>query len=154
MYCHTHNSLVLYFHEKSEAGSGGSRRSVQDMYVFYDHATEMFGIRGYAFPSGTIPRGAEANIYALECASRKVLKDFIKKVFGEYRFLQVSLVNYNDLPLRSEDITYEWLSSENQVHREIVGHDYRGPSVGEVSVYNFEDAPKMLAMLKHVYQEY
>ena len=48
MYCHTHNSLVLYFHEKSEAGSGGSRRSVQDMYVFYDHTTEMFGIRGYA----------------------------------------------------------------------------------------------------------
>jgi hypothetical protein len=128
------------------------------MYVFYDHATEMFGIRGYAFPSGTIPRGAAANIYALECASRKVLKDFIKKVFGGFQYLQVSLVNYDNLPLRSVDITYAWLKNGYRIHREIVGHDYYGQGWGAVVAeedrYKFEDVPKMLTMLKEVYREY
>ena len=161
MFCRTHNSLVLYLNEKSDLKVGGStRQPVQDMFVFYDHTTEMFAIRGYAFPSGVVvPTEGAANIYAFECVSRKTVKDFIKKVFGGFQYLQVSLVNYDNLPLRAVDITYAWLKNGYRIHREIVGHDYYGQGWGAVVVaeedrYQFEDVPKMLTMLKDVYRDY
>ena len=130
-----HNTLVLYLNEKED-------RVFSEEFVFYDYTTCKFGVRGKSFNKKDIP-----NVFAFDCADQDSVLTFLKEIHVDYKLLSVCLLNYEDLPLKASDITYEYLDNMNCREMEIAGYDYARRA------YSLNNLDKLLTLVRYMYTE-
>jgi len=89
------------------------------LYIFYDHNLHTFGLRGgYKTPSGI------TKSYSYYTDSCEGVMDMIRVVSTRKYKLSLCLVNYANLPIVSDDISYSVLYNQDISCNEIVGFDY------------------------------
>lgn len=131
------DTLVLKIVEYTEMGEKDTT-----MYILYDTSTCKYVIRGKRNDDicDSLP-------YSYECRNVHSLLDFLEFVFdiqNEYSFI---LYNYNELPLSSNDITFDLLKL------------YDIPSLNEISGYEEKmfirkELANLLNILKNVNNEF
>jgi len=130
------NTLVVKIYQKL------NEKSYQDFYIFYDHDIESYGVRGCRYMNDNIMN--KFSFFFLDDKSSTCsfkLINFFKFVLNYenmyYNLLSLSLMNYPNLSLYSENITYDKLSSYNKKNKvsdyndknaflphEIMGYEY------------------------------
>jgi hypothetical protein len=116
-------------------------REVLRVYVFYDHKLDTYGIRG-GYNTTNTRRFAKFSFY---CDSLCNVTEYLHMLFDKFDGLTVALVNYPDLPIDSNDITYHLLKDYDVRINETVGYDYTGK---EPVIYR-----RYLSILKNVYND-
>jgi len=111
------------------------------MYVFYDKETHHFYIRGKRRSTKI-----DSATFSFTCEFAEELVDFISFAICKKNKWTYVLYNYSDLPLSSDDISYEYLV-ENQ------------SSVNEIAGYNKQEYKRKillsrLRMLRNVFNYY
>ena len=79
------------------------------MYIVYDNSLDKYIIRGQKLTK----QPYKATNYSFECESTTYLRDFIMTVLGNNSNVSYSLYNYNNLPLTSDEITYDLLEDND-----------------------------------------
>ena len=129
--------------------------SMHDTYIFHDHETGLYSLRGQVFPpreKRTKAVGDKvANTYAFECDNMYDILNFLKEIYNDYHCLQVSFLNYDNLPLFAVDVTYARLQEGNSRDREISGFDYVNHTD---KTFDLNRLPQLLSILRNMYQEY
>jgi len=90
------------------------------LYIFYDKSTDMYVIRGTREDTYRI----KTCTYSFECESTRHLADFIRFLIDSENDISYILYNYDNLPLTSNEVTYEFLSKYDNISYEIAGYDY------------------------------
>jgi len=129
----TGNTLVIKIHQKM------SNNSCQDVYIFYDHYIEVYGVRGCRYFSASsttqnIDISSHKNKYSFFCLNDDSLNRYLKFLLNyenNYKFISMHLLNYHNLSLYSENITYDKLNNyahnneKNEIlPNEIIGYEY------------------------------
>jgi len=111
------------------------------LYIFYDHSTENYCIRG--------TRRGEYNPYSFTCVSSKDVSMFVENVIGLENRVSYTLLNYGDLPYESENIDYDYLEDcYDRKHNEIVGYDNMKLKYNDSFLRNY------LRMMRVVYNNF
>ena len=84
------------------------------MFVLYDANEDIFVVRG---------KRPDQEAYSFYCDGLHDLAEFIKTVICKSNYCSFILYNYNNLPLDSDDITFEGLVSIVNTDCEITGFD-------------------------------
>lgn len=79
------------------------------MYIVYDNSLDKYIIRGQKLTK----QPYKATNYSFECESTTYLRDFIITVLGNNSNISYSLYNYDNLPLTSDEITYDLLEDND-----------------------------------------
>jgi hypothetical protein len=113
------------------------------LFILYDKKEENYVIRG---KRREFKSGAESSAYSFVCKDIFALTFFISFVLCKSNLWTFVLYNYDNLPCKSEEITYEFLK------------DYESP-IYELSAYDMEKFSRkkllnILDMLKNVSNEY
>jgi hypothetical protein len=111
------------------------------LYVFYDKILHHFFIRGAQSSSKF-----EFYPYSFRCEFAKDLEQFIRAIISTDSKVVYELLNYTNLPVESDDITYEYLEEAETPMMQIttiVSKNYRTKSV-----INF------LLMIRNVFNYY
>ena len=90
------------------------------MYVFYDHTSRTYGLRG-GYTSTNSGKPANFSFY---CDDRNAVCEYLHAMFDEFDGLTLALVNYPDLPVTSDKITYNVLMEQDHRINEILGFDH------------------------------
>ena len=141
----SHQTLVLFLREK-ESWNKNTWFTRSEVYVFYDYQTKLFGIRGKMYNKNNYV--SHPNIFSWDCSCTLPVLDFLKEVHQEYEFLTVSTVNYTNLPSFSENITFEYLSSNYSRQSEVSGMDY------EKKQFDLDKLITHLNIMENIYTEY
>ena len=115
------------------------------LYLLFDHSLNTYVIRGkrIGFNAKT-GLSSMSNSYSFECDCEIDLINFIEFVVDPNDYnLSYTLYNYTNLPLLSNDITYEFLETSQTAMNEIVGYD-------DVSL-NRKRLTMIFNLLKNVY---
>jgi hypothetical protein len=88
------------------------------LYVLYDKETHRYVIRGQR--NNTTVKSC---VYSFECEFAKDLADFLEFVLDKGNRYSFILYNYDNLPLTSNEITFEFLKSYDNYEYEISGYD-------------------------------
>ncbi len=111
------------------------------LYVFYDHSTSMYCIRG--------SRRGNYNDYSFTCSSQRDVSMFIEYVIGTQNKISYTLLNYGDLPFDSYLFDFDYLEDNYDIkYNEVVGFD------GLKLKYNDHFLKNYLRMIRVVYNEY
>ena len=111
------------------------------LYVFYDKMTHHFFIRG-----SQSNKYYEFHPYSFRCEFASELEDFISVVVSENSKMMYELLNYKNLPLDSDEITYEYLENNELPMIQITTI---------VSKYYYqEEVLSLLRMLRSVFNFY
>ena len=116
-------------------------REALRMYVFYDHKYRTYGLRGGYTSTNT---GKSAN-FSFYCDDRNDVCDYLHAMFDKFDGLTLALVNYPDLPVTSDKITYNVIVDQDHSINEIVGFDHTKNS--KISYRRY------LNILKNVYND-
>lgn len=95
--------------------------SLTTLYIIYDVKLETYIIRG----EKTFVETYDKLNYSFECDTATCLVDFIKLIFGKCELLY-TIYNYNNLPLLSDDITFDFLEKHDD-YINIIGEEV-GPT--------------------------
>jgi hypothetical protein len=118
-----------------------SDKCVDNMvYVFYDTNQQLYEIRGKVM-SKSIPY----ETYSFRSELSKDVERFIKLIVDK-NTVTYDLLNYKELPLTSEEITFEYLENEQSDKNEIVSFF--------PSLYSSSKVKHMLKTIKYVFNEY
>lgn len=90
------------------------------MYVFYDHKFRKYGLRGGYTTTNT---GTPAN-FSFYCNDKQDVCEYLHTMFDQFDGLSFALVNYPDLPVTSDKITYNVLVDQDHRINEIIGFDH------------------------------
>lgn len=111
------------------------------LYILYDHVNAEYLIRGSR-------RGA-FNPYSFVCESQNDTCRFVESVVGIQNKVSYTLINYNDLPMDANEITYDYLDEEFDIrHNEVVGYDKLKLK------YNDKFLNRYLRMIRVVFNHY
>ena len=108
------------------------------MFILYDHNEETFVVRS--------KRPNQWETYSFYCDGLNDLAEFVKTVVCKNNYCSFILYNYNNLPIDSDAITFEYLESNIRVENEITGFD-------DMKCKN-KILKKMLRILRNVYNYY
>ena len=89
------------------------------LYIFYDKSVERYIIRGSRAPTPHIKTCS----YSFECESTRHLVDFIQFLIDPTNSSSIILYNYDNLPLTSNEVTFDFLSEYDNLRNEISGYD-------------------------------
>lgn len=89
------------------------------LYVFYDQSTRRYVIRGNRRET---PR-LDSCVYSFECKTVNDLADFVQFVIDRNNYVSYILYNFDNLPSASDDVTFEFLSGNDDISYEIAGYD-------------------------------
>jgi hypothetical protein len=109
------DTLVLKIVEYDE----NTHKNDTTLYMFYDQSIQRYVIRG---KRKEIPN-LDLCIYSFECRSVHSLADFIKFVIDRHNYVSYILYNYDNLPATSDEVTFDFLSSNDDISYEIAGYD-------------------------------
>jgi hypothetical protein len=115
----TGDTLVLRIEEYNEEAAVVMIR----LFVFYDTEFDRYALRGNRFHYNGNDELLKETPFSYYCNDRGYVFDFIKEIFTEYDLLTVSLLNYPDLPMKSDLIQYPLLNDFSDVRNEIVCFD-------------------------------
>ena len=118
-----------------------SNRETLRMYVFYDHELSTYGICG-GYTTTNTNRSVKISFY---CDNPYNVSEYLHMMFDKYHGLSLALVNYPDLPINSNDITYPLLRDHDFRINETVGFDF---TENEPVIYK-----RYLSILKNVYND-
>jgi len=113
------------------------------IYILYDQKNEHYVIRG---KRRNIKDNIDAQIYSFNCKEAKDLESFLSFVICIQNYWSLSLYNYDNLPYKSDNITYQFLQEHESREYEISGYD--------MLKYNKKRLIKDLKMLKNVFNTY
>jgi hypothetical protein len=111
------------------------------LYVFYDKMLHHFFIRG-AQSSARF----EFYPYSFRCEFAKDLEQFIHAIISSDSKVVYELLNYTDLPVESDDITYEYLEEAETPMMQITTIVSKN--------YNSKGVVNLLRMLRNVFNYY
>lgn len=89
------------------------------LYILYDKSSERYVIRGKRHETNLIKNCT----YSFECDTTYGLAEFIQFLIVPFNNISVILYNYTNLPLTSDEITYEFLEEHDKTQNEISGYD-------------------------------
>ena len=115
------------------------------LYIFYDQSTETYVIRGKRRETPL----TKSCTFSFECNYAEDLADFIEFVIDvKDPSIELSYVlyNYDNLPLLSNDVTYEFLQQYDDVVYEISGYDNQQ--------YKRKKLLKYLRILRMIFNHY
>jgi hypothetical protein len=121
------DTLVLKIVERDEP----TNKVDTTLYIFYDQSTRRYVIRGNR---REVPHLA-SSIYSFECKTVNDLADFVQFVIDRHNYVSYVLYNYDNLPSTSDEVTFEFLASNDDVSYEIAGYDNE-PLIRNVLVRN------------------
>ena len=107
------------------------------MFVLYDANEDIFVVRG---------KRPEHEAYSFYCDGLHDLSEFIKTVVCKSNFCSFILYNHDNLPLDSDDITFENLATILNTSNEITGFDNMKCKTKLLK--------RMLRILRNVYNYY
>jgi hypothetical protein len=110
------------------------------LYVWYDQNINRYVIRGKRREN---PRLWSSCVYSFECDSVTNLADFIQFVIDETNEVSYILYNYDSLLQTSNEITFEFLSQNDDMTYEIAGYDNQE--------LKRKSLVRNLKMLKHIF---
>jgi hypothetical protein len=111
------------------------------LYILYDKEEHRFIIRG--------KRNNEEitfNSYSFECKYAHELEPFIRILIGRDNKVLIDLINYQELPLFSDDITFEYLEENDTTDNQLVAFS--------PSTYRSKRIKSALRCLRNVYNHY
>lgn len=88
------------------------------LYIIYDKKEEKYVIRGKRYSENM-----ESCTYSFNCEFTQELFDFITFVICKQNRWTYVLYNYDNLPATSDEITYEFLKSDESKVYELGGYD-------------------------------
>jgi len=109
------DTLVLKIVEYDE----NTNKDDTTLYVLYDQSTRCYVIRG---KRREVPN-LDSCVYSFECKSVNDLADFIQFVIDRHNYVSYILYNYDNLPATSDEVTFDFLSSNDELSYEIAGYD-------------------------------
>ena len=130
--------LVLRFEEIEER----TKEIDTTVYVLYDKNEHHYVVRGKRRESENQPSYS----YSFNCEYAADLADFLQYIICKYNIVNETLMNYDNLPGISNDITYEFLQDYFHLDYEVAGYD-RQKLVRKRLLKN-------LRMLRNVYNYY
>jgi hypothetical protein len=111
------------------------------MYVFYDKETHYFYIRGKRRS-----KNLDSVTFSFTCEFAEELVDFISFAICKKNKWTYVLYNYNNLPLSSDDISYEYLVQKQSKVNELAGYNKQD--------YKRKTLLSHLRMLRNVFNYY
>ena len=90
-----------------------------NLFVMFDKNEERYLIRGKRMDLAT----RVFNTYSFECDDSEAMYNFITFIICRDNNINYTLFNYNDLPLSSDKITYDYLMDNACRTKEIAGYD-------------------------------
>lgn len=125
------------------------------VYVFYDYKTELFGVRcGYRKQSG------DEGSFSYYVEKEDVLLDFLLELFHSPKCIEVTLMNFTDLPKNPDDITYDVLKEYDEEKNEISSYSYYDEYGDKDEMYEDEEKypnkeiMHYLNIIRSVYNDY
>lgn len=109
------DTLVLKIVEYDEI----TNKKDNTLYIFYDQSIQRYVIRGNR---REVPNLAQC-VHSFECKSVTKLADFIQFVIDRHNKVSYVLYNYDNLPATSNEVTFEFLSYNDEASYEIAGYD-------------------------------
>jgi len=109
------------------------------LYLLYDKSIYRYVIRGNRKGTSYI----SSLTYSFECESVYDLADFIQFVIDSSNNISYILYNYDNLPMTSNEITYDFLEEYDDISYEIAGYDNK--------VLKRESLLKHLRMLRNIF---
>ena len=108
------DTLVLKIEEQDDKGIDNN------MFIFFDVNTKMFYIRGARTPT----RHVRYEPYSFSCPNLlNDLYEFISMTICKENLRNYTMYNHANLPLDSNDITYEALVDNGRKSKELFGYD-------------------------------
>ena len=138
------DSMVLKIYEKNEKGI-----EVNRMYVFYDHNLCTFGIRG-----GNKLKSGKIVSYSYYTDHVCGVINMVNVLSEKFVKLSICLVNYHNLPLNPDNITYESLFTDDVGMNEMVGFDYDERCLKKEKTSIDREIEKYLRAMMNVYNTY
>jgi len=112
------DSLVLKFEEYDY-----DKKDIDNcIYILYDIKEYKYIVRGQRNLSPKSKPNNEPSTYSFMCESEEYLADFLQYTFCKFNCVNEFLYNYYNLPLDSNNITFELLQSDQNIC-EISGYD-------------------------------
>jgi hypothetical protein len=140
----SNDSMVVKVFERDISGV-----EINRMYIFFDHNLSTFGIRG-----GHTIKGKTTS-YSFYTDHIHGVNSMMNGVFAKYAKLSTCLVNFKDLPMDSNKITYNLLLENDLKYNEIVGFD-NDNKIPKMSIDNtvILEVENYLRILLNVYNDY
>ncbi len=107
------------------------------MYIVYDNSLDKYIIRGQKLTK----KPYKATNYSFECDSTTYLRDFIMTLFGNKSDVSYSFYNYDNLPLTTDEITYDFLEDNDDKTYELSN---------EITILKKKQLKHHLNMLTHI----
>ena len=107
------------------------------MYIVYDNSLDKYIIRGQKLNK----QPYKATNYSFECESTTYLRDFMMTVLGNKSNVSYSFYNYDNLPLTSDEITYDLLEDYDDKIYELSN---------EITILKKKQLKHYLNMLTHI----
>jgi hypothetical protein len=117
-------------------------RTDNTVYVLYDQKDEQYVIRGKRNDTKNI----KGCCFSFNCKNIKSLEYFISFIICKNNLWNFTLYNYDNLPYRSENITYDYLSDNASSEIELSGYDKTN--------YSKEKLKNLLKTIKNVFNNY
>ena len=111
------------------------------LYILYDKMLHNFVIRGKRFN-----KKMASCTFSFNCEFAEELADFISFVICKENLWTYVLYNYDNLPVLSDEITYEFLKRNDSKVYELGGYDKQE--------YDRDNLLKNLRMLRNVFNYY
>lgn len=135
-----------------------NNEEILKVFVFYDYKEGKFGIRILNMSLHSNKR----KIFSYYSRAKLVLFDFVIAMISNSKDVDVSLLNYHNLPLESDTITFELLENRDSKKVELFGYVYNDDE--DENDENDEDDndnshpkevfKKMLNIIEEIYNEY
>ena len=134
------------------------------VFVFYDYKEGKFGIRIL----NTSLYSNKRKIFSYYSREKLVLFDFIIAMISNSKDVDVSLLDYHNLPSESNSITFELLENRDSKKVELFGYIYNreydikdedqddddDDDIEDEDSHPKEIFKKMLNIIEHIYNEY
>ena len=118
------------------------------IFVLYDTKTKKYIIRGRR---NTDSSNCKFFPYSFSCKSEEYVYDFINNIIDKYNSLNIDLLNYDNLPAHSDNITFDFLKGYIDRKYEIIAYDnckFKKSKEKKEYIIN------LLTMMKHVKNDY
>ena len=96
-----------------------SKKIDTTIYIFYDIIKQYYVIRGQRRHTEKY----HSCTYSFNCKNQTDLIDFLQYIFCHLNTINETLYNYDNLPLDSRDITFDFLKDYDHRDYEIAGYD-------------------------------
>jgi len=116
--------------------------SVNKTYVLYDNVNQQYLVRGLDFDKETQKKSFS---FTVDYDATESIVDFTD-FFSSGDQVKIAVYNFDDLPLTSEEITYEYLEDYSSEEYEIF--TFRPTNYSKTTIR------RMLTMVKNMYNHY